>query len=125
MELTISGKVYNFHFGMGFMREINKTITRGLSAEIPDAKKNVGLQFAVAGIIDKDLEELVRVLDVANKGQTPRVTVALLDKYIDNECEDIDALFDEVLDFLKQGNATKKTTEAVLQMVEDEKAKQN
>ena len=123
MELTIKGKVYQFNFGMGFMREINKKISRSLNAEIPDAKKNVGLQFAVAGIIDNDLETLVEVLDIANKDQTPRVTMKLLEHYIDNECEDIDALFAEVLDFFKSANATKKVTAAVLEMVEEEKAK--
>lgn len=122
-ELTINGLVYQFNFGMGFLRDINKKITRGLSADIPEAKKNVGLQFAVAGIIDNDLETLVEVLDIANKGQNPRVTVDKLCDYIDNECEDIDALFTEVLDFFKKTNATKKTTEAVLTMIEEEKAK--
>ncbi len=24
MELTINGQVYQFHFGMGFLREVNK-----------------------------------------------------------------------------------------------------
>lgn len=123
MELTIKGVVYEFNFGMGFMVDINKKITRGLTAEIPDAKKNVGLQFAVAGIIDNDLETLVDVLNVANKGMKPRVSTEDLYYYIDNECEDIDELFNEVLDFFKKTNATKKTTEAVLQMIEDEQKK--
>lgn len=122
-ELTINGVVYQFNFGMGFMRDINKKLTRGLSDDIPAAKKNVGLQFAVAGIIDNDLETLLEVLDIANKGQNPRVTVDKLCYYIDNECDDIDALFAEVLDFFEKTNATKKTTEAVLAMIEEEKAK--
>ena len=122
-ELTINGVVYQFNFGMGFMRDINKKLTRGLSDDIPAAKKNVGLQFAVAGIIDNDLETLLEVLDIANKDQKPRVTVNALCDYIDNECDDIDALFAEVLDFFKKTNATKKTTEAVLAMIEEEKAK--
>lgn len=123
MELTIEGKVYAFNFGMGFMREINKRIGTPVDG-LPDVKKNIGLQYTVAGIIDGDIEALVDALDVANKGNAPRVTKALLDSYIDNECEDIDALFSEVLDFLKETNATKKTVAMLLEAIEAEKAKQ-
>jgi hypothetical protein len=122
-ELTINGVVYSFNFGMGFMREINKKIARPVDG-MPDVKKSVGLQYAVAGIIDNDVEVLVDMLDVANKGNSPRVTKALLDDYIDNSETDIDELFKEVLDFLKSANATKKITNLLLEAVEAEKAKQ-
>ena len=122
-ELTINGQVYAFNFGMGFMREINKKI--GVPVDgLPDVKKNVGLQYAVAGIIDGDIEALVEALDVANKGNSPRVTKALLDSYIDDTETDIDKLFEDVLDFLKRANATKKTVAMLLKAIEDEKAKQ-
>lgn len=122
-ELTINGQVYAFNFGMGFMREINKKI--GVPVDgLPDVKKNMGLQYTVAGIIDGDVEALVDALDVANKGNTPRVTKALLDSYIDDTETDIDKLFEDVLDFLKHANATKKTVAMLLKAIEDEKAKQ-
>ena len=91
---------------------------------MPDVKKNIGLQYVVAGIIDDDIEALVDALDVANKGLSPRVTKDLLDSYIDNEDTDIDKLFGDVLDFLKSANATKKTTMMLVEAVEAEKAKQ-
>ncbi len=122
-ELTIGGQVYQFNFGMGFMREINKKI--GVPVDgLPDVKKNVGLQYSVAGIIDGDIEALVDALDVANKGYSPRVTRALLDAYIDDPSTDIDKLFEDVLDFLKNANATKKTVKNLLEAIEAEKAKQ-
>ena len=122
-ELTINGQVYAFNFGMGFMREINKKI--GVPVDgLPDVKKNMGLQYTVAGIIDGDIEALVDALDVANKGNSPRVTKALLDSYIDDSETDIDKLFEDVLDFLKRANATKKTVAMLLKAIEDEKAKQ-
>lgn len=124
MELTINGKVFQFKFGVGFMKEINKKITRIPNPDTPEVKQNVGLQFAVAGLMDGDVEKLVEVLDVANKTEKPRVTVNDLCDYIDDENTDIDALFDEVLDFLRQSNATKKVTAAVAEMVEAERAKQ-
>lgn len=122
-ELTIAGKVYQFKFGMGFMREVNKKVSQSVDGAPKDYKKNVGLNYAIAGIIDGDVEELVDVLFAANKGYDPRVTKELLDDYIDDGCEDIDKLFEDVLDFLKKANATKKAVANLMKMVEEEKVK--
>lgn len=122
LELTIKGTVYQFNFGMGFMRAINKLVGTPVDG-LPDVKKNIGLQYYIAGVIDGDVEALVDVLDMANKNNEPRVTRDLLDFYIDNEETDIDALFDMVLDFLEKTNATKKVVANLLAMVEAEKAK--
>lgn len=123
LELTINDTVYQFNFGMGFMREINKTVNTPVDG-LKDVKKNIGLQYSIAGIIDGDLETLVDLLDIANKGQKPRVTKALLDKYIDDENTDVDALFESVIDFLKNANATKKTVATLTEAIEQQKAKQ-
>lgn len=122
LELTIKDTVYQFNFGMGFMREINKRIGTPVEG-LKDVKKNIGLQYMVAGIIDGDLEALSEVLLVANQGQNPRVTSKLIDEYIDSEDTDIDNLFDQVLDFLKSANATKKTVATLLEAIEREKEK--
>lgn len=121
-ELTIGGNVYQFKFGMGFMREINKKVKQSVDG-LQDVKKNIGLQFSMASILDGDVEELVEALNIANKGMTPRVTIQLLDEYIDNECEDIDKLFEEVIDFLKRNNATKKVVNELVVAIEEEKEK--
>lgn len=121
-ELTMNEQVYQFNFGMGFMREINKKI--GVPVDgLPNVKKNIGLQYYVALVIDKDVEALVDILDTANKGMNPRITRGVLDAYIDDPDTDIDTLFDEVIDFLKQTNATKNVTMDLLEAVEKEKAK--
>ncbi len=122
LELTIDGNVYGFNFGMGFMREMNKRISTNV--EGLNVKKNIGLQYAVAGILDGDVEVLVDVLDVANKGFIPRVSRELLDSYIDDENTDIDKLFEDVTDFLKKTNATKKTTLMLLEELKKQKQKQ-
>ncbi len=121
-ELTINNEVYQFHFGMGFLREVNKKLSKPIDG-VKDGKQNIGLQYTVAGIIDGDLETLVDVLDTANKDQKPRITRAALDAYIEDENTDIDALFEDVLGFLKSANATKKVTEALITAVEAERAK--
>ena len=119
-ELTINGVVYAFHFGMGFMREINKKVTTPVDG-LKDVKKNIGLQYLVASVIDGDLEALVDILDAANKGQNPRVTRAAIDAYIDDADTDIDALFAEVIDFLRNANATRKTVSMLLEAIEKQK----
>ena len=63
------------------------------------------------------------MLFAANQGMNPRVTKQLLDSYIDDECEDIDALFEEVKDFLGKANATKKAVKNLQEMIENEKKK--
>ena len=122
MELTINGEVYQFNFGMGFLREINKRVSVPVD-NIPDVKRNIGLSYMISGVIDRDPEDLVSILEAANKSLTPRVTRQLLDSYIDDPETDIDALFEQVIDFLKSANATKKTTLELLAEVERQKAK--
>lgn len=122
-ELEINGQVYEFHFGMGFLREVNKKVGRPVDG-MPDVKKNIGLRWLVGGIIDGEIEDLVEILDAANKGKTPRVTRALLDSYIDDENTDIDKLFGDVLGFLKSANATKNAVNQMLEEVENQKKNQ-
>ena len=120
-ELTINEKVYNFNFGMGFLREINKIVKTPVDG-LPKVEKNIGLRYHLAGVIDGDLEALCTVLDIGNKSCNPRLTKQELDAFIDNEETDIDELFTTVLDFLKQANATKNTVADIMEAVEAQKA---
>lgn len=124
MELTINGQVYQFNFGMGFLREANKTVSEKIN-NATDKKKDVGATYMIAGIIDGDPEDLVNALDLANKGQSPRVTRALLDSYVESPDTDIDQLFEDVLDFLERANVTKKIVERLKKRIEEAKAQQN
>ena len=122
-ELTINNQVYQFNFGMGFLREVNQFATMPVEG-IPGAKKNVGLNLMLASILDGEPEALVEALDIANKGQNPRLTKKVLDDYIDSPDVDIDELFETVKGFLSRSNATKKNLESLEEMVEKEKIKQ-
>lgn len=115
-ELEMNGQVYQFNFGMGFLREINKTTTVPVK-DIPGKVTNMGMQYAFAELLDGNVETLCDVLYIANKSQSPRLTKADIDTYIDDEGTNIDALFDQVIDFLKNTNATKKETQTVLKRV--------
>lgn len=122
MELTINGQVYQFNFGMGFLREANKTVSEKIN-DATDKKKDVGATYMIAGIIDGDPEDLVSALDLANKGQNPRVTRALLDSYVDSPETDIDQLLEDTLDFLERANATKKIVARLKKRIEEAQAK--
>ena len=124
MELTISGQVYQFNFGMGFLRDANKMISTSVDG-IKDVKKDIGARYMIARVIDGEPDALVDLLDVANKGQNPRVTKALLDSYIDDPDTDVDALFEDTLDFLGKANATKKMMAKMMEAIEEAKAEQN
>ena len=122
-ELTINDKVFQFNFGMGFLREINSKYQKPIDG-LPGAKENIGLQLLFTGVAQGGTEYLVEILEAANKGQNPRVTRALIDQYID-ECPDIDQLFEDVIEGLKSANATKKIVMAIWEELEKQKAQAN
>lgn len=113
-ELTICNEVYQFNFGMGFLRDINKKVDVPVDG-LPGVREGVGLRYSVGMLLANDLETLVDVLFTANKGFKPRVTPEKLDAYIDDESTDVDALFAQVLDFLSKANATKKTVSELVE----------
>lgn len=116
MELTINNKVYQFGFNIGFLRNINKTITVDVNG-MDGVKRNVGLRYSVGLLLDGDLEKLVDVLDLANKGQSTRLTKKEIEEFIDNTDTDVDEVFDNVIEGLKQANATKKATLATIEAI--------
>lgn len=121
-ELTINNTVYEFNFGMGFMRELDPTVTKPIEG-VKGKVQNLGVQYAIAGIIDGDVEALGDVLVRANKGFNPRLTQKDVDAFIEDAETDLDEVFNTVLGFLKSANVTKKITSALLETVEREKAK--
>lgn len=114
-EITINEQVYSFNFGMGFLREMNKLVKT--SAEGSKVEQNIGFRFYLADMIDGNPEALVTMLNVANKGQSPRVTQQLLDAYIDDPDTDIEKLYEELLDFFVKANSTKRVAKAMLKAV--------
>ena len=118
MELEINGKTYSFKFGMGFLLEINKTYE--VESVGTKNKEKAGLAFNVSGILDKNPEALLTILEIANKTETPRISKNEIMAYIES------GLFAEVLDFLSKANCTKSMTQkiqkAAKEAEEEEKA---
>ena len=117
LEIEIFDKVYQFKFGMGFMREVNKLVSKPVDG-VPGVKQNIGLQYTLAQIIDGDVEALIEALVIANKGCEPRITRTKLDEYVESDDTDIDELFSRVKDFLRTANVTKKVMNTLLNVVE-------
>lgn len=115
MELVIGDKTYQFKAGIGFMTQANKTqavVNEGIRVE-------VGLQFMIGNIMEGDVLALRDALVMMAEG-SPKATVQIINSYIEDESTDIDALFEQVLDFFEKSNCTKKT----VQKLRDVKAKQ-
>lgn len=120
MELTINGQVYQFNFGMGFLREANKTVSMPVEG-MNGMKKDVGARYLIAQVLDGEVDSLVDLLDIANKGQNPRVTKAMLDSYIDDPETNIDELFEKTKDFLSKANATRKMMAKMQEAIDEMK----
>ena len=119
-ELQINQSTYEFNFGMGFMRALNKT----LSVPVEDIKgktKEIGMRYKIAEVIDGDIEALEDVLWIANQGFSPRVEQKELDKFSEVVTTDLDELFKSVLGFLESANVTKKTTQEIQDAIKEQK----
>ncbi len=96
MELTIKDKVYSFKAGIGFMTKANKTqfmVNEGIRVD-------VGLQLMVGGIMDGDVLALRDALVLMAEGN-PKARESIINGYLEDESTDIDALFEQVIDFFK------------------------
>lgn len=105
MELVIKGVPYQFNAGIGFMRDANRLQKQAQNG----VEKEVGLMSLAGGLVDGDIEDLITVLDLMNKGMELRITRPTIEAYIEDPDTDIDALFESVIDFLSNANVSKKT----------------
>lgn len=112
MELEINGELYNFVFGFGFVKEMNKRYT----AEGNGMKLNAGIDTVVANLFTGDVEVLVESLKVANGTEKPRISEKALIDYT-GEC-DSDMLFDQVIEGLKESGFTKRKTLKLIDQIE-------
>ncbi len=123
-ELQINGNTYQFNFGLGFMRDLNKNLTVPVE-NIKGKTKEIGMRYTIAEVIDGDIEALEKVLLTANKGFSPRLERGELDAHIENEDTDIEQLFETVLGFLEKANVSKKTTMELLKEIANQESQKN
>ena len=118
-DIEINGTSYPVKFGMNFIREINQRVTVSMDAW-GGKEENVGLNYYIAKLMDGDLEALQQILFVANKTETPKLNISMLNDWFEDENTDIDEVFKQVTDFLSNANCTKKTYRAVTKALKEQ-----
>ena len=116
MNITINGKTYEFKAGMRFIREINSKAQQKANG----LTENIGFEVRLLQVQQGDPEALVDILLTANKDFEPRLTAKELEDYIENDCEDIEGLFDQTIDFLSRSSCCRVKVKKIL-----ERQKQN
>lgn len=120
MILNIKDKEYEIHFGMAFVRALDKKYnTKGAGG----SQFGLGLEVAIPKVMSGDTITLAELLYEGTAAEKSRPTQKDIDEYIDN-VEDIETLFDEVIDELKKQNATRKRAVKIIESVEKENRKQ-
>lgn len=104
---------YSFVFGFGFLKELNKQHTMASNG----LTMRLGLENTLPNLINNDVETLLEVLKLANKTETPRASEKDLIGLIEST-EDIESLFAETLEALKESNFTGMKTRKFLETVE-------
>lgn len=118
-DIEINGTSYPVKFGMNFIREMNQRVTVSMDAW-GGKEENVGLNYYIAKLMDGDLEALQQILFVANKTETPKLNISMLNNLFEDENTDIDAIFKQVTDFLSEANCTKRAYKAIKKAVEEQ-----
>lgn len=118
MQLDINGTTYSFKFGIGFLKEINKGVTIEATKGVT---KEAGFAVRAAGLMDGNILDLFDVLITANKTEEPKLAKAELEKYLDDDKTDVDAIFRDTIDFLSQSNACKAQMKNLSRMINEQK----
>ena len=81
-EITVDGVAYPLRFGMGFLREINRTVQTPVDGA-PGVKNSVGLRHMAGRLIDGQVEALLEVIYLANKNSE---VLSLIGPGVINKC---------------------------------------
>lgn len=111
MELIINENVYNFRFGIGFVRYLDGKA----SVKQDGVTFGIGLETLLPNLLSKNTVTLVDCLIAANRTEKITVTQDILDKYIDDDSTDIDQVFEDVIEELKKSNASKLKTAKIIE----------
>lgn len=102
MQLEIKGKTHNVKFGTRFVAEMDKNHV----TEREGMKFGTGLQSTVPFLFERNVVTLAEIIYTGTVTESPRPSLNDVYDYID-DVEDIEKLFNDVLDELRQSNASK------------------
>lgn len=117
MEIEVNGEIYKLVAGFGFLHEVNKKLA--VDVKSAGTKKEIGLKYMVASIIDGDIDALVDCIFYMNSGQTPRLKKTQIESYLE-DVEDIDKVFEDVINFLSHANVCRKEVMQLMSVQEAE-----
>lgn len=104
----INGKICEFNFGIGFVREIDKQV---LVEGDNKQKQKMGLTYAIAGLMDCDFEKLIDCLMFGSKfAPGEALSRKEIEEWLESEDVDLEKECEELLDFFGKCNFTKKRT---------------
>ena len=110
----MNGNDYKINFGIAFIRKLDeKYFVKNQSG----VKFGTGLETKIPMLLTNDVLTLSEFLYTGTCTEEKRPTQKEIDQYVD-EVEDIEALFDEVVDELKKHNATKLKMKEITEMLE-------
>lgn len=112
----INGKIYEFKFSIGFVRDIDKTqMTKGDDGN----QQKVGLVYAIAGLMDGDFEKLIDCLMLGNKyAGGERLDRKTVEEWLETEEVDIDQECRDLLDFFETSNFTRRKMKELKETLE-------
>lgn len=103
MIIKINETDYRVSFGVGFIRELDKKYYTEAKTGV---RFGMGLEVKMPMLLSDDVITLSEFLYDGTCTEEKRPTQKEIDKYIDS-VDDIEHLFEEVVDELKKHNATK------------------
>lgn len=112
----IDGKMYDFKFGIGFVRDIDKTKT--VKADDGSVQK-LGLTYAIAGLMDGDFEKLIDCLMYGNKySDGEKLDRRQVEEWLESEDVNLEQECRDLLDFFESANFTSRKTRDLREAME-------
>lgn len=110
MVMTINGTDYQINFGVGFLRALDEKYYTETKTGI---KFGMGLEVKLPMLMANDTVTLSEFLYMGTCAEKKRPSQHEVDEYIDT-VDDIEDLFEKVVDELKKHNATKLSVEKMM-----------
>lgn len=112
----IGGKMYDFKFGIGFVRDIDKTKT--VKADDGSVQK-LGLTYAIAGLMDGDFEKLIDCLMYGNKySDGEKLDRRQIEEWLESDDVSLEQECRDLLDFFESANFTSRKTRDLREAME-------
>ena len=102
MQLTINDKTYSVKFGVKFVRALDKAYP----IEQQGLKFGMALSAKIPELYAKNIASLADIIYYGTVTESPRPSLNDVETYVE-ECEDLEKLFDDVIQELSESNAGK------------------